>query len=122
MFKFDLAILDDRDLRDSISATELFLSTVAGQRHNGCFQYLRDLMKAEVERRQDADADDNNVIDVDLPLFEATDSHYWALFKFVYSVVEGAAKGQPAAMGVFFGSIINQIQAYSERMASAVIN
>jgi hypothetical protein len=115
-------MLDDRDLRDSISATELFLSTVAGQANNPCFEYLRDLMKAEIERRQDADADDNHLVEVELPLFEATDSHYWAMFKFCAVVVEGAAKGSPAAMGVFFGSLINQIQAYSERMASAVVN
>jgi hypothetical protein len=121
MFKFNLATLEDRDLRDSVSAMELFLS-IAGQRNNPCFEYLRDLMKAEVERRQDADADDDNLVDVELPLFEATDSHYWALVKVCCGIVETAAKGQPAAMGVFYGSIVNQIQAYSERMASAVNN
>jgi hypothetical protein len=123
MFKFDLAMLDDRDIRDTVSAMDIFLSTVAGQANNPCFEYLRDGMKTEAVRRKVAeDAEEDSVVNVILPLAESTDAHVWALLKFTSAVIQAGVKGRPSEMLRFFARIIDEIQSVNERYQSAVVN
>ena len=120
MFRFDLSTLNDRDLRDTIQSLELLLSCVAGQRNNPCFEYLRDVLKAEAELREQNMS--SGVVDIVLPIGEATYSHMWCLTRFTCGVVEMAAKGEPSAMGLFFAGIVDEIEAAAQRVAASVEN
>jgi hypothetical protein len=120
MFQFDLAAIEDRDVNDCIEALALFLDAVAGQRDNPCFVYLLEIFRAEAKRRQDHEP--GGAVEVILPLGDSTYAHIWALLKFTGAVVEMAAKGKPSAAGQFFGRIIDQIEAATQRAASAAMN
>jgi hypothetical protein len=120
MFRFDLSTLDERDLCDTLQSLELLLSCVAGQRNNPCFEYLRDVLKAEAELREQNMS--SGVVDIVLPIGEATYSHVWCLTCFTCGVVEMAAKGEPAAMTWFFARVVDQIEAAAQQAASAATN
>jgi hypothetical protein len=120
MFRFNLSTLDNRDIRANVQGFDLILSGVAGQRNNPCFKYLRDVMKAELDRRRDDES--LGVVDVELPIGEATPSHLWCLTRFTCRFLQTAAKGQPSAMGLFFAGVVNQIEQSAQRVASSMMN
>jgi hypothetical protein len=120
MFRFNVGAIEDRDIRDIISALSLFLDAVSGQRNNPCFIYLLELMRAEETRREDDEP--GGVVEVMLPMGDCTGAHVWALLKFAGGVVETAARGLPNPAGQFFGQIVDQIGIASERLQSAALN
>jgi len=120
MFQFDLSTLNDRDIRVSVQGFDLILSSVAGQRNNPCFEHLRDVMKAELDRRRDGD--ESAVSLIEIPISEATGSHIWMLTRFVCGFLQTAAKGQPSAMGLFFAAVVNEIEASAQRLALSMMN
>jgi hypothetical protein len=121
MFQFNLATIPDRDIRDTISAMDLFLSAVHGQANNPAFLYLLEMMRAEAKRRQDNQP--GAVVDVLLPLGDCTHAHVWALVKFAGGVVEGASKFNVITPALqFFARIIDQIEAATERIQAAALN
>ena len=52
----------------TVQAFDLILSSVAGQRNNPCFEYLRDVMQGGMDRRRD---DDESAVSlIELPISE----------------------------------------------------